>query len=66
MLKQFDTNGDGELDDSERAAIRERFGGPRTNRMERPPEEGGARSPAPPGGGQNGMGGGRREGGRTP
>lgn len=66
MLKQFDTNGDGELDDSERAAIRERFGGPRTNRMDRPPEEGGARSPAPPAGGQSGMGGSRREGGRTP
>ncbi|MCW5555217.1 MAG: efflux RND transporter periplasmic adaptor subunit [Verrucomicrobiae bacterium] len=27
ILKQFDTNGDGELDESERAAMRERFGG---------------------------------------
>lgn len=27
MLKQFDTNADGELDETERAAMRERFGG---------------------------------------
>jgi HlyD family secretion protein len=27
MLKQFDKNGDGELDETERAAMRERFGG---------------------------------------
>jgi Ca2+-binding EF-hand superfamily protein len=26
MLKQFDTNGDGQLDETERAAMRERFG----------------------------------------
>jgi hypothetical protein len=26
MMKQFDTNGDGQLDETERAAMRERFG----------------------------------------
>jgi len=29
MMKQFDTNSDGELDETERAAMRERFGGRR-------------------------------------
>jgi HlyD family secretion protein len=29
MMKQFDTNGDGELDEKEQAAMRERFGGRR-------------------------------------
>ena len=32
LLKQFDTNGDGELDDSERAAMRERMGRDRPRR----------------------------------
>jgi hypothetical protein len=27
MLRQFDANGDGQLDDAERATMRERFGG---------------------------------------
>ena len=36
MLKQFDKNGDGELDESERTAMRERFGGQR-RRTNAPP-----------------------------
>ncbi|HNQ87136.1 MAG TPA: efflux RND transporter periplasmic adaptor subunit [Verrucomicrobiota bacterium] len=61
MLKQFDTNGDGELDEDERAAIRQRLGGPRTNRTDRPTEGGDTHSPASPGGRPNGMGGNRPE-----
>jgi hypothetical protein len=38
MLKQFDKNGDGELDESERTAMRERFGGQR-RRTNSPPAE---------------------------
>ena len=38
MLKQFDKNGDGELDESERTAMRERFGSQR-RRTNAPPAE---------------------------
>jgi hypothetical protein len=37
MIKQFDKNGDGELDDEERAAMRERFGGQRRRGTNAPP-----------------------------
>jgi len=40
MLKQYDKNGDGELDETERAAMRESFGGGRTNRADRPRGDG--------------------------
>jgi hypothetical protein len=36
MMKQFDKNGDGELDETERAAMRERGGGQR-RRTNAPP-----------------------------
>lgn len=39
MLKQFDANGDGELDETERAAMRERFGGSRRRGTNAPPAE---------------------------
>jgi HlyD family secretion protein len=40
MLKQFDTNGDGQLDETERAAMRERFGGGQRRRgTNAPPAE---------------------------
>lgn len=40
ILKQFDTNGDGELDETERAAMRERFGGGQRRRgTNAPPAE---------------------------
>lgn len=47
MLKQFDKNGDGQLDDDERAAMRERFGGSRRRGTNAPP----ASAPAPTDGG---------------
>jgi HlyD family secretion protein len=37
MLKQFDKNGDGQLDEAERAAMRERFGGQRRRGTNAPP-----------------------------
>lgn len=39
MLKQFDTNGDGVLDETERAAMRERAGGQRRRGTNAPPAE---------------------------
>jgi HlyD family secretion protein len=36
LMKRFDKNGDGELDESERTAMREALGTSRTNRTERP------------------------------
>lgn len=39
MLKQFDKNGDGELDDDERAAMRVQFGGQRRRGTNAPPAE---------------------------
>lgn len=45
MMKQFDTNGDGELDDTERAAMRERFGGQRRRGTNAPPAEAPRRTP---------------------
>ena len=36
LMKLFDKNGDGELDEGERAAMRESFGAGRTNRADRP------------------------------
>lgn len=45
ILKRFDTDGDGELNDAERAAMRQQFGGSRTNRGDR------ARGGGGPGGG---------------
>lgn len=44
MMKQFDTNGDGELDDTERAAMRER-GGQRRRGTNAPPVESPRRTP---------------------
>ncbi len=46
LLKQFDKNGDGELDESERAALRESFGRDRTNRADRPRPGGEGSRPA--------------------
>jgi hypothetical protein len=37
MMKQFDTNADGQLDETERAAMRERFG--RGRRQSAPPAQ---------------------------
>jgi len=37
MVKQFDKNGDGQLDDEERAAMREKFGGQRRRGTNAPP-----------------------------
>jgi hypothetical protein len=47
MLKKYDKNGDGELDETERAAMRETSGGSRTNRTQRrnPGQGGAARAP---------------------
>ena len=39
MLKQFDKNGDGQLDDDERAAMRAQFGGGRRRGTNAPPAE---------------------------
>jgi HlyD family secretion protein len=39
LLKQFDKNGDGELDDEERAAMRAQFGGQRRRGTNAPPAE---------------------------
>jgi HlyD family secretion protein len=66
MMKQYDKNGDGELDEAERAAIREAFGGSRTNRTERRREGEGGRPRAPQGESPDRAGGARTEGGRTP
>jgi hypothetical protein len=40
MLKRFDADGDGELNDAERAAMRQALGGGRTNRGDRARGEG--------------------------
>jgi hypothetical protein len=45
LMKQFDTNGDGELDDTERAAMRQRFGGQRRRGTNAPPAEAPRRTP---------------------
>jgi hypothetical protein len=66
MLKQFDKNGDGELDETERAAMRESFGGSRTNRTERRRDGEGGRSKAPQGESPDRAEGERTGGGRTP
>jgi HlyD family secretion protein len=42
LVKQFDKNGDGQLDDVERAAMRERLGGQRRRGTNAPPEGGGS------------------------
>ncbi len=39
MMKQFDKNGDGQLDEDERAAMRSQFGGPRRRGTNAPPAE---------------------------
>jgi HlyD family secretion protein len=66
MMKQFDKNGDGELDYTERAAMRESSSGSRTNRTERRRGTGEGRSQAPESGSSGRAEGGRTEGGRAP
>jgi hypothetical protein len=66
MLKQFDKNGDGELDESERTAMREAQGASRTNRTERPRESGEAPRRATSGDRPARSESGNGQGGRTP
>ncbi len=68
MMKRFDTDGDGQLSDEERAAMRQQFGGSRTNRGDRA-RGGGEGTPGAGGGNRSGnrsdgAGNGNPEGGR--
>lgn len=61
MMKRFDKNGDGTLDEEEIAAMRASFGGRRPGGSGRPDRDGGAQSPRQ-GGGDAGAGEGRGPG----